>query len=277
VKYALMRPAAATPGGRTGAVVIVHGFARDRTAHLRTLHDLAARGLIAFAADMVGLLSGESAQLRNIEGVVSHFQWLCHRGNTPGDPLFEALDPLRIALVGHSAGGAVCLEATWRLQAMGLPPTGLGLLDAVPWPRTMEEVPVRLQRLSVCSLRCEPSSWNLHNRILDLQRLLPFETVDLFLVGAAHADVERQLDPGKWHERFKYWTGLRSTTETQEAAARLLLTFLHALLLPADPAVHHHAHAVTELQATGQLRASTVDPVRPPRPFAEFTPVLRHS
>ena len=34
----------------------------------------------------------------------------------------------------------------------GFPPAGLVLLDAVPWPRTMVEVPARLQPVPVC--RC---------------------------------------------------------------------------------------------------------------------------
>eukprot|EP00667_Euglena_gracilis_P019978 EG_transcript_21519 len=258
VEYQLLYPRAPSP---IGTVVLVHGFSRDRTAHLQTAHDVASQGLVAFAADMVTLLWGSSSQIRNIDGVMDHVRWLIRRGQTPGDALFRLVDPLRIVLVGHSAGGAVCLEAAWRLQAANVPPAGLVLLDAVPWPRTLEEVPPRLQPLPLCSVRCEPSAWNLKNIVLRLQQRLAFPSTDLFVVGASHVDPERPLEPpGRLEERAKSWLGLQGQEGTQDVVGQLMLSFIYSLLLP-----HRHlAPSYVDLQlafsARGLVRVASIGP-----------------
>jgi len=74
------------------------------------------------------------AQARNIDGAVEHVFWALSLRGRGGAPW---VDPTRVALGGHSAGGAVSLEAAVALRCRGVRVAGLVLLDAVPWPRTV--------------------------------------------------------------------------------------------------------------------------------------------
>ena len=101
------------------AVVISHGFARSKRFHANTACALAERGIVVLTPDLISLLGGEEAQQRNIENLVDHVRWLRTRAATEDDPLFGLLDPERIGLVGHSAGGAISLEAAIELAQAG--------------------------------------------------------------------------------------------------------------------------------------------------------------
>jgi len=72
---------------------------------------LAQRGIVVLTPDMASLFGGEAAQLGCIADAVADVTWLAERSATPGDSLVGLVDPVRIGLAGHSAGGAVSFEA----------------------------------------------------------------------------------------------------------------------------------------------------------------------
>jgi len=145
-----------------GFFLLLHGFAGEK-AHLRGHAEaLVKQGFAVMNVNMSSLMSPSvsSAQERNISQVVGHVQWVLGA--------FPVIDPARVFLCGHSAGGAVALEATVALRSAGVMVRGVCLLDGVPWPRT-ETVALSLFKmnapLSVLSLRSVPGAWNLNGKI----------------------------------------------------------------------------------------------------------------
>ncbi len=152
------------------AVAVSHGFARSKRFHANTACGLAERGIVVLTPDLVSLLGGEEAQLRNIENLIDHVRWLRIRATAEGDPLFGLLDPERIGLVGHSAGGAISLEAAIELAEAGENVFALMLLDGVPWARTVDRAG-ELPELAFASVRSEPTA--LQRRRCDSRRVGP--------------------------------------------------------------------------------------------------------
>lgn len=74
---------------------------------------------------------GEVPIVRNVRLSVAHARRLL------ADP---RIDPSRLVLAGHSAGGGICLEACAELERNGIDVAGCLLLDAVPWARTAAAV-----------------------------------------------------------------------------------------------------------------------------------------
>lgn len=187
IRYDLYTPSG---GEALGNVLFLHGFAGGRAALARHARAVAARGAAALAVDLSSLTRGgsfrevwiersvRSAQLRNVRQAVDHALWL---------------GPRPCALVGHSAGGAVALEAAVALQEAGRPPAALVLLDAVPFEGTSavaERFDLGATRL--VSVRAEPSVWNKQGGIAEALARVPEgppgRLVDLRLRGAKHGD-----------------------------------------------------------------------------------------
>ena len=178
------------------AVILTHGFARDKKFHRKNAQYMAERGILVLTPDMSSLLGGEKAQFKNIENTVDHVKWLITRSETPGDVLYHLIDPNAMGLAGHSAGGAVSFEAAIRARTSGYPVAALCLLDAVPWSRTLLRAP-DLQALEFCSLRSEPAPCNSNGSVLDLLKALIFPVTDVLIVNATHVDPENPTDlPG---------------------------------------------------------------------------------
>jgi pimeloyl-ACP methyl ester carboxylesterase len=175
------------------AVVISHGLARSKRFHADTACALAERGIVVLTPDRISLLGGEEAQLRNVENLVDHLRWLRSRTVNEDDPLFGQLDSERVGLVGHSAGGAVSLEAAVELDEAGEGVHALMLLDAVPWTRTVERAG-ELHELLFASVRSEPTACNAEGAIRDVLARLPFATEDILVVGGSHCDPENPTD-----------------------------------------------------------------------------------
>ena len=176
------------------AVVLNHGFARDKRSHAQNARFLAERGLVTLVPNLVSLLGGEAAQLRNVANTVDHMAWLRARSVAPGDSLRGLVDPLRVGLAGHSAGGAVAFEAAWEQErSSGIPASALVLLDAVPWARTLARA-ADVGPLFAVNLRAEPSACNAFASNLGLLDAAGFPVDDVRLAGTNHCDPESPSD-----------------------------------------------------------------------------------
>ena len=194
VSYSLFipQPADGLPPPPWPAVVLNHGFARTKKAHADNAFFMAQRGLVVLTPDLVGL-GGAGTRETNIAVTLDHIEWLRTRSDTSHDPLEGLVDPHRMGLAGHSAGGALSFEAAARSQAIAFPVRALYLLDAVPWRSTLEAAPT-VMPLTLGSLRSEPSACNAQGEVRELLRELPFPVDDLRLVGATHCDPENPTD-----------------------------------------------------------------------------------
>jgi hypothetical protein len=87
----------------------------------------------------------------------------------------------------------VTLEAALALQSTADLPQAVCLLDAVPWPRTLEAAS-ELLALPFSSLRAEPSACNSNGSIRPLLDSLSFSVDDIMIVDASHCDPENPTD-----------------------------------------------------------------------------------
>ena len=109
------------------ALVLCHGFARDKRFHATAARHLAERGIAVLVPNLVSLLGGDAARQANVENTRDHLAWLAARARRPSDPIHGLVDPDRLALAGFSAGGAVTFEAAVSEPAV----RALVLLDAL--------------------------------------------------------------------------------------------------------------------------------------------------
>ncbi|MGF1640455.1 MAG: alpha/beta hydrolase family protein [Rhodospirillales bacterium] len=195
VDYLLFVPHPAAEAARLSvpAVVLTHGFARDYGRHVDTAVFLAERGIAVMTPNMVSIAGLLLPQRRNIRNTADHARWLAARSADPQDPLYGVIDGTRIALAGHSAGGAISSEAALELQDDGPAAAALVLLDAVPYPRTVRSAR-SLSPLPILSLRAEPAACNAFDAVSDLVDAIPFAIEDLRVVGATHCDPEGPSD-----------------------------------------------------------------------------------
>lgn len=257
ISYDLYVPQAlpSLPAPPWPALVLNHGFARDKRHHADTARFLAERGLIVLVPNLVSLLGGEPAQLRNVVNTVDHMSWLRTRSATPGDRLFGVLDPLRIGLAGHSAGGAIALEAA-RVQEReaGLPVSALVLLDAVPWPRTLARAE-ELLPIFALSLRSDPSACNAFGSGLGVLDVVRFPMDDVRVVQATHCDPEGPSD-------VLCALACGAATEHGRSLYRwLLYSFLRETLkAPPRDAMGGFREGVEALAAEGEVVAESYGP-----------------
>ena len=195
VRYALYlpQPTDALPSPPWPAVVLLHGFARSIDFHTHTARYLAQRGFVVLTPMQSSPFFGDAPQQRNVVNFVEHVDWLKTRAATPGDPLFGRVAADRIALAGHSAGGAIAFEAAVALQQRGEGPAALFLLDAVPWESTIA-CAANLEELPMAAPRSEPAPCNAWNSFAGLRSRLGFNVEDVRIVGATHCDAENPTD-----------------------------------------------------------------------------------
>jgi pimeloyl-ACP methyl ester carboxylesterase len=195
LRYAIYVPEAEStlPPPPWPCVVLLHGFQRDIGKHAYTAEYLAQRGFVVMTPALSSFFTGDSPQTRNVANAVEHVAWLRSRANVPGDSLHGVLDPERVALAGHSAGGAIAFEAAVDMQAAGEPVAAMFLLDVVPWERTVARAP-ELARLPIAAPRSEPSDCNRWDGAAALRAALSFPIDDLRIVGATHCDAENPTD-----------------------------------------------------------------------------------
>ena len=259
VAYDLFIPrlAAGLPGPPFPAVILTHGFARDRTFHRNNAFYMAQRGIVVLTPDMVSLLGGAASQSANIALLSDHVRWLTERSNAAGDPLAGILDARRIGLAGHSAGGAVSVEAAVKTQEGSASVAAVCLLDAVPWERTLERA-ADLSPMPLVSIRSEPGSWNLNGRVLDLLNRLTFDVEDVRVVGSTHCDPDNPTDL-----LGQIACGL-STEERRAIYQRLMYLFFRDALKShrLEQEGETYADALQRFQAAGLISRAADRPFR---------------
>lgn len=245
-------PASVAPGFKFPAVVLTHGFARNYTFHEANARYLAQRGIVVLTPNTSSLF-GSDGQTRNILNLADHVGWLITRSLSPGDKLFGLVNPVKIALAGHSAGGALSFDATWALQSQSYPVAAVVLLDGVPWSRTFVSAS-RMRTLPFASLRAEPSACNANASVLGLQNALRFATEDVRITGATHCDPENPTD------FFCRLVCGGSSAERQGLYQRLLYVFLRdTFSIPElDDEVLTYQQLLAALQASGQVAVTPV-------------------
>ena len=218
---------------------------------------LAQRGIVVLTPDMASLFGGAAAQLGCIADAVADVAWLAERSATPGDSLVGLVDPARIGLAGHSAGGAVSFEAAIDTENTSVPVAAVCLLDAVPWDRTIAraaDFPV----IPFASWRSEPEPCNAEGSVRSVLSGLSFATEDVLIVGGTHCDPENPSD------------GLctlacgRPAPERQHLYQEFLYLFvrdaLHAPSVPSERA--QYTAALDEAAAQGAIVRTPAGPVK---------------
>ncbi len=235
------------------AVVLTHGFARDRRFHAENALHMAERGIIVLTPNLVGGLGSRRGRVRNIENTGDHVRWLIARSATPGNALSGLVDPVRIGLAGHSAGGAVSFEAALRLSKSATPAEALLLLDGVPWSRTTARAS-ELPPMDFASLRSEPSACNAFASILGLQDRLRFPADDARILGGTHCDPENPTDA-----LCKLACGGASAV-AQSRYQRLMYLFFHDALRAPLPESQSFREALEELVLSGAIEVDSFGP-----------------
>eukprot|EP00873_Tetraselmis_striata_P027521 jgi/Tetstr1/447785/TSEL_035115.t1 len=175
MRYDLFEPARDTD--RSGALlVLVHGFGCNRGYVRGHGERLAAAGaavmtpnvyfMAAFSED--GKAMQDNIQ-RGVDQVADHARWLLKRasGNS-GAP------PAALYLAGHSAGGAVVLEAAALLASWGVRLAGVCLLDGVPWARTTRAAAAfPSPDTLLLAPHSKPSAWNKHGAMREVLAAVP--------------------------------------------------------------------------------------------------------
>ncbi|MCX7044232.1 MAG: alpha/beta hydrolase fold domain-containing protein [Candidatus Sumerlaeota bacterium] len=189
------KPAPELPKPPFPAVVLTHGFARDKRYHRNNAQYMAERGIVVMTPNMTSLLGGAAARRRNVLNTRDHIAWLAARAANSGDALNGLIDPSRIGLAGHSAGGAISFGAAVESQTTTAPVAALCLLDAVPFDEAIARA-ADLKPLPFASLRSEPGPFNAFARILKLYPHLSVPVDDIKIAGATHIDPENPTDLG---------------------------------------------------------------------------------
>jgi pimeloyl-ACP methyl ester carboxylesterase len=254
VRYSLFTPEPndTLPAPPYPGIVISHGFARSGRFHRDTACALAERGIVVLTPDRAGSFGGRDAEQRQIDNLIDHVRWLRSRAADVDDSLFGLLDPGRVGLVGHSAGGAISFEAAIDLADAGEAVQAVMLLDGVPWARTLERAG-ELHNVAFGSARSAPAPCNAQGQILDLLDGLSFSTVEILVAGGTHCDPENPTD---WLCRL-----LCDGSDEQARAVyqKLLYAFLFDALDVPDVGVFVGFAAVVEqLEAEGRIDTTRI-------------------
>ncbi len=174
-------------------LILLHGFSRDYGRHAANAIHYTCAGFVTYTPNLVPVNAVGSDDERQVANVVDHVKWLRARALDPTDPLYGVADPQRIVLGGHSAGGAVSVEALEGLQNEAVPVSGLILLDAVPHERTLEAA-AKLMPIPILSIRSRPGPCNAYGSARTLEGAIPFPITSFFVPSATHCDPESPTD-----------------------------------------------------------------------------------
>lgn len=235
-------------------VILIHGFQSSLKYHKYTAMKLAEKSIAVLIYDMSSLmgLTKNSRHLKrelNILSVISFCDWIQQEKATIG------FDSTRIAIAGHSAGGAVGSEAVYKLLIRHnespnfVKPRCLLLLDAVPWKHTLDNgkneklnLLVRDPKIRnsikpspcvVCSLRAEKSSLNANNLVLTQlihclgrSSALSSPITDILINTSAHGDFMYGPIFPSFIDGTLRACGIMSAKDNRETIEHLLEAFL---------------------------------------------------
>ena len=255
VRYALhLPPAELRPSGGSPVVVLLHGFARDHRRHLGNAARFASHGLAVLTPDLTTLLTGERGRRDNVDHIFNHLEWLRARNADPEDALHRQLDLTRIAIVGHSAGGAIALEFAMAASETDSAPAAVVLMDGVPWRETIDRIRTSKAGNRVLSLRADDSVWNNRGSVREVERIWPGPLTAIHLPGATHVDPE---DPSS---SVANWVVGSSPADQRSRFARLTATFLASQLLASADTERAFERCLAELVERGE---AVLEPLTP--------------
>jgi pimeloyl-ACP methyl ester carboxylesterase len=214
VRFDLYRPVTARPAP---LVILAHGLWRDRTRMKGWGQMLAREGFVAVAMDMPTLADYEHNG-RSIDELIDA---LCK-----GAVADCRIDPARIGLVGHSAGGL----ATF-LAAADNPNVKIWVgLDPVDRHGIGAAVGSRVHARAVV-VRAPPSQWNQNGNAVTLLHSLPHGGSDTIVDDAIHIDPEW---PSDW--TMEFLMGRTSEQRREQFANRTVAALKNELMnVPATP------------------------------------------
>jgi acetyl esterase/lipase len=163
-------------GGKPAPLVIVaHGFRRDRHNMSGWGEHLAKAGVVAVVPD----LPAWSDHARNGRFIYDLREHICN-----GDPWKERVDPLRVGLMGFSAGGLASLLAAAENPGIAI---WIGL-DPVDW-KGMGAKAAPMVNCRAVVLTADPSACNAHGNARGIIAALPVSE-HFSVAGAVHVDAE---------------------------------------------------------------------------------------
>jgi len=170
-------------------IVLLHGFFQSSDQQSGNAEFLAERGFVVLTPNMTRILWGSGTHAQNVEHIMFELTSLLKQSDTSGNALSGMIDSHRVGLVGHSAGGATCLELLLEAQMNNMPITSICLLDGTPWRETLDHMS-QIKSVKLLSLKSEPSFCNQNGNVSDFLRLLKFPYQDIKINGSHHCDGE---------------------------------------------------------------------------------------
>lgn len=268
---------------RHGIVLLAHGFGGSPKDYATLARELCARaGLVVLVPKWLSVMgltkAGRGARrAKCVKHFASHVGWLQERGRTTGDALFGRVDESSVALVGHSAGGAVVFEVA-ALLPEGVVGT-LALLDGVPWVRTLDLArDTKLladgssSNLRCLNLRAPSSSFNEWDIGLELMVLAtgepsapPTAVTDVLLQSARHGDFASDIGSNSCLSCVARQAGMLSK---DRSANSLCIDVLTSFFVSEDAFAHVIAAAAPVVDV--QTEHLTRDKIQKPRSISFF-------
>lgn len=218
--------------GAARAVIVAHGFSRNRKTMAGWGCWLAQEGFLAVVPDLP-YWADHAGNARALAELLTQVQ------------AGELYPPLRVtsqaALVGFSAGG-------WSSLLVAAGNTNVGCwvgLDPVGMGRQTQEAAAKLA-IPCFVLRAEPAPWNAHGNARELFAGLPGPAVSLVVRNATHVDAENPTS------RAAEWACGKSDPGRRAAFGRYLRASLRAGLL-GDGAALQELRAATNDAAVHEV------------------------
>src|SRR5262245_24433335 len=80
-------------------VILCHGYTRTLYNMYYNAYYMAQRGIIVITPEVISI-TGEEMQQQNVANTVDFVSWMLARNDTPGNSLYQIVNPMKIGLAG---------------------------------------------------------------------------------------------------------------------------------------------------------------------------------